>query len=259
MDPEALARICAQGRLQAIYLIPTAHNPLGSVMGEDIRHAIVGIARRHGLLIIEDGAYDFLETDPPPSFLELAPERTVYVGGISKILATGLRVGYIVAPPDLASAIRMAIRATTWNTPAVLTSLVTHWISDGSIQDFETARRSAGMKGQALCKEVLRGHEMSAHPNASFTRIWLPKKKRAEQIVARLAELGIAVSSAEPYTVGHGAPTALRLAFGGLGEEVFRFGEKVRTVVESTANRGGESFGNPQGQDLFRVQGDAGH
>ncbi|MCY4261183.1 MAG: PLP-dependent aminotransferase family protein [Rhodobacteraceae bacterium] len=242
MDPEALARICAQKRIQAVYLIPTVHNPLGSVMGEAARHAIVKVARRHGLLIIEDGAYDFLETDPPPSFLELAPERTVYVGGISKILATGLRVGYIVAPPDLGSLITMTIRATTWNTPAILTSLVTHWIADGLIQDFETTRRNAGMKGQAMCGEVLHGYKMSAHPNASFTWLWLPDRKRAEPIVAQLADLGIAVSSAEPYTIGHGAPNALRLAFGGIGDEVFQFGlEKIRAVVENAANCGGAS------------------
>ncbi|MCY4050618.1 MAG: PLP-dependent aminotransferase family protein [Gammaproteobacteria bacterium] len=239
MDPRALGEICEKGRIQAIYVIPTVHNPLGSVMGEALRRSIVEVARRHGLLIIEDGAYDFLETSPPPSFVQLAPERTVYVGGVSKILATGLRVGYIVAPPDLASSIRMAIRATTWNTPAVLTSLVTHWIADGTIHDFEVTRRNAGMKGQAICKEFLQGYAISAHPNASFAWLWLPNGKRAEPIVARLAELGIAVSSAEPYTVGHGTPNALRIAFGGIEEEVFRFGlEKVRTVIEGAENCG---------------------
>tara|TARA_R110001606_G_scaffold8479_2_gene37435 strand:+ start:29419 stop:30735 length:1317 start_codon:yes stop_codon:yes gene_type:complete len=233
MNPYALLRMCAQTDIRAVYLTPTVHNPLGTVMDEHTRRAIVAIARRYDLLILEDGAYDFLETDPPPSFLELAPERTVYIGGISKVLATGLRVGYVIAPPDLAGPITMAIRATTWNTPAIITALVTHWIEDGTILQFEDARRAAGARGQALCQSYLRGYELSAHRNASFAWLHLPQRKRAEPIIGMLADRGVAVSSAEPYAVGPFTPNALRLAFGGLSEDALRFSlETIGTVVD---------------------------
>jgi len=222
MDPLALLRVCAKTRLRALYLMPSVHNPLGTVMDEYSRRAIVAIARHHDLLIFEDGAYDFLETDPPPSFLELAPERTVYIGGVSKVLATGLRLGYVVVPPDLAGALSMAIRATTWNTPALITALVTQWIEDGTIGHFEQTRRAAGARAQAICRACLGHHDFSAHRNAGFAWVPLPGRLRAEEVVARLANRGIAVSTAKPYAVGPTTPNALRLAFGGLNDALLR-------------------------------------
>ncbi|WP_299546396.1 PLP-dependent aminotransferase family protein [uncultured Tateyamaria sp.] len=226
MNPESLLRLCKTKSVRAVYLTPTVHNPLGSVMDEKTRREIVAVARHFDLLIIEDGAYDFLETDPPPSFLQLAPERSVYIGGVSKVLATGLRLGYIVVPPDLAGAVTMAIRATTWNTPAVITALVTHWIEDGSILEFENRRREAGARGQRLCQEYLNGYDICSHQYASFTWVRLPKRKRADPIVAMLADRGVAVSSAEPYAVPPGTDNALRLAFGGISEEGLRLSLK---------------------------------
>lgn len=231
MDPEALERICRETALRALYLTPTVHNPLGTVMDEAVRRELVAVARRHDLLILEDGAYDFLETDPPPSFLELAPERSVYIGGVSKILATGLRVGYVIAPPELSTPIRMAIRATTWNTPAIITALVTHWIEDGTIINFEQRRRVAGARGQALCQALLHGYDISAHRNASFAWLKLPQQKRAEPIIARLAERGVAVASSKAYAVGPSSPNALRVAFGGVSEEGLRISLEIMGTV----------------------------
>ena len=66
--------------------------------------------------MIEDGSYAYLAADPPPSLVTLAPDLTVHVSGLSKNVATGLRVGFVVAPPALVPALERAIRATTWNT-----------------------------------------------------------------------------------------------------------------------------------------------
>jgi DNA-binding transcriptional MocR family regulator len=64
------------------------------------REQWVAIARRHDLTIIEDAAYAFLVENPPRTLFDLAPERTVYVSGLSKSIATGLRVGFIAACPE---------------------------------------------------------------------------------------------------------------------------------------------------------------
>src|SRR5437667_7413386 len=74
--------------------MPTMHNPLGAVMNQPDRARLVGIARRHGQLLIEDASYAYLAEDPPPPLAALAPDITVYVSGLSKSVATGLRVGY---------------------------------------------------------------------------------------------------------------------------------------------------------------------
>lgn len=97
-DLDALDALCRRRRVRAVYTMPTVHNPLSWVMSANRRRQLVAIARRHGLLIIEDAAYAFLDADPPAPLAALAPELTVYVSGLSKSVATGLRVGFVSAP-----------------------------------------------------------------------------------------------------------------------------------------------------------------
>ena len=223
MDPKDLERQCRKKKLKAVYLMPTVHTPLGSVMNKNVRSAIIKIARKHDLLIIEDSTYAFLETNPPPSFLSLAPDLTIHVGGFSKNIATGLRIGFLVVPNRFTSLISRAIRATTWNVPALISALVTHWIEDGTVARFEATRRKQGAKAQKMCHKTLCDAPIVSHPNASFAWFPLCKGARAEPIIARLSEKGIAVSSAVPFSIGDATPQALRIAFGGVSEQNLRF------------------------------------
>jgi DNA-binding transcriptional MocR family regulator len=149
-------------------LMPTVHSPLGTVMDEATRLRIVTVARRHDLLIVEDAAYAFLEVAPPPSFLSLAPERTVHVGGFSKSLATGLRLGYVIAPDRHIDRLTEAIRATTWNAPALISGLVTGWIEDGTLRRSEDARRQDGAERQTIFRRAFGDMPRISHPNAGF-------------------------------------------------------------------------------------------
>jgi DNA-binding transcriptional MocR family regulator len=236
MDPDDLERQCRARKLRAVYLMPTVHNPLGAVMDEATRLRLIEIARAHDLLVIEDAAYAFLETDPPQSLIALAPERTIYVGGFSKSLATGLRLGYLIAPTTHTDRLLEAIRATTWNAPALISGLVSGWVEDGTLASSEETRRRDGAKRQQLCRTVLGGSSIHSHRNASFA--WLPLEKsiRAEPIVTRLKEHGISASGAEPFATTVAVPQALRLAFGGVPkdelEEVFRI---VRGAVDGAS------------------------
>lgn len=230
MDPDDLEQQCHAGRLRAVYLMPTVHNPIGTVMNAATRLRIVDIARAHDLLIIEDAAYAFLEPDPPPSFVALAPERTIHVGGFSKSLATGLRLGYLIASGKHIDGLIGVIRATTWNAPALISGLVTGWIEDGTLARSEENRRQDGSQRQKLCRSILGGSSIIAHPNAGFA--WLPLEKgvRAAPIVTRLKAQGVSMSGAEPFATTVAVPQALRLAFGGIPQ-----GE-LRQVFETVQN-----------------------
>jgi DNA-binding transcriptional MocR family regulator len=236
MDPDDLERQCRARKLRAVYLMPTVHNPLGAVMDEATRLRLIEIARAHDLLVIEDAAYAFLETDPPQSLIALAPERTIYVGGFSKSLATGLRLGYLIAPTTHTDRLLEAIRATTWNAPALISGLVSGWVEDGTLASSEETRRRDGAKRQQLCRTVLGGSPIHSHRNAGFAWLPLEKSVRAEPIVTRLKEHGISASGAEPFATTVAVPQALRLAFGGVPkdelEEVFRI---VRGAVDGAS------------------------
>lgn len=236
MDPDDLERQCRERKVRAVYLMPTVHNPLGTVMDETTRQRLIEVARKHDLLVIEDAAYAFLEPDPPPSLISLAPDRTVHVGGFSKSLATGLRLGYVIAPAIHTDRLLEAIRATTWNTPALISGLVTGWVEDGTLVRSEENRRQDGAERQQLCHTVLGGSGILSHRNAGFAWLPLGKGVRAGPIVTRLKEHGISASGAEPFATTIAVPQALRLAFGGVPNNELRgVFQAVREAVERAA------------------------
>jgi DNA-binding transcriptional MocR family regulator len=231
-DLEALASLCRSRRVRAVYTMPTLHNPLGWVLSAEQRELMVTIARRHDLLIIEDAAYAFLAEDPPAPLAHLAPERTVYVSGLSKNVATGLRIGFVAVPVSKVSALERTIRATTWNTPGVLTAIATTWLDDGTVMQLEAEKRRDAQARQVIAAEALAGLQRVAHPSSYF--LWLPLSEdaRADQIAMALMRENISVSTAEPFATSAHVPHALRLALGSVEMGLLREAlERVRWVV----------------------------
>lgn len=213
-DLRALHILCQQRRVRAVYTMPTLHNPLGWVLNTGQRQALADLARQHDLLIIEDAAYARLVSHPPPPVVSYAPERTVYVTGFSKNIATGLRVGVVISPPRYRPEIERAIRATTWNTPTLISSLICAWIEDGTVARFETQKRQDARQRQQVAREVLCGLPVVSHPDSYF--VWLPlgEESRADRLANALMERRISVSTAEPFCVSTTIPQALRIALG---------------------------------------------
>ncbi|SDY67693.1 DNA-binding transcriptional regulator, MocR family, contains an aminotransferase domain [Amycolatopsis xylanica] len=234
-DLEALERLCAQRPVRAIYAMPTLHNPLGWVLPTRVRKRLVAIARHHDLLIIEDAAYAFLAENCPPPLAALAPETTIYVSSLSKSVATGLRVGFVAAPEALVTGIERAIRATTWNTPALTTTIACRWLDDGTADSLEARKREDAATRQAIAREVLTG--LVGHPASYFAWLPLAESARADRVAATLARQRISVSTAEPFATTSAVPQALRLALGSIGlPELRRTLAEVKRVVDEDAH-----------------------
>lgn len=233
-DLDALDRLCRARRVRAVYAMPTLHNPLGWVTTLHHRGRLVEIARRHGLLIVEDAAYAFLAERPPAPLAALAPELTVYVSGLSKSVATGLRVGFISAPADVVPALERAIRATTWNTPSVMTAIACRWLDDGTVDRLEADKRADARARQAIAHDVLSGLPHVGHPTSYFLWLPLPEEVRADRIAAALLGERISVSTAEPFaTTGH-VPHAIRLALGSTDTDSLRAAlTTVKEVIDA--------------------------
>lgn len=231
-DLDALERLCMQRRVRAVYTMPTLHNPLGWVMSASRRRRLAAIARRHGLLVIEDAAYAFLADDPPPPLATLAPETTVYVSGLSKSVATGLRVGFVVAPEAWVPKIERSIRATTWCNPGVTTAIACAWLEDGTVGRLESEKRHDAATRQAIAGDALAGLRCVRHPASYFVWLPLPEETRADRISAALMRDGVSVSTAEPFSASQHVPHALRLALGSVGLDSLRSAlQTVRRVV----------------------------
>ena len=221
-DLAALDKLCRSRSVRAVYSMPTLHNPLGWVMPLAQREQLVAIARRHDLTLIEDAAYAFLVENPPRTLIDLAPERTVYVSGLSKNIATGLRVGFIAAPSETVPALERIIRATTWNTPGIMTAIACGWLDDGTVTLLEEQKRNDAKARQALAAAVLKGLPSIGHPASYFLWLPLPEDVRADQIVVELMHEQISVTTAEPFSVSGHAPHAIRLALGSVEMDVLR-------------------------------------
>jgi DNA-binding transcriptional MocR family regulator len=232
-DLLALDKLCRLRPVRAVYSMPTLHNPLGLVLDADQREHLVAIARRHDLTIIEDAAYAFLAEDVPPPLAAMAPERTVYVSGLSKNVATGLRVGFVAAPAPWIAGFERTIMATTWNTPGVMTAIATAWLDDGTVSKLEAQKRADAQARQALAREVLAGLRTISHPSSYF--IWLPlaEDARADQIAMALMREQVSVSPAEPFAITPHVPHAIRLALGSVDMVALRQAlVKVKKVVD---------------------------
>ncbi|SDZ60505.1 PLP-dependent aminotransferase family protein [Pseudomonas sp. NFIX28] len=235
-DLAAFEQLCRSRRVRAVYAMPTLHNPMGWVLDLAWREHLVRIARQHRLLIIEDAAYAFLADDPPAPLAALAPELTVYVSGFSKNVATGLRVGFVVAPPAWVPLIERVIRATTWNTPGVMTALLCNWIDDGTVARLEAEKRQDARARQALARETLAGLAYIGHPASYFLWLPLPEEVRADQVAMALLRENVSVSTAEPFVSAAPVPHAIRLALGSVDMDQLRVAlERVRKVIAQYA------------------------
>ena len=106
IDPDALERALRENpRAKLLYLIPTFHNPAGTTMSLERRRAVYAVARRYGVMILEDNPYGELrfagEEIPPIKSMD-TDGIVIYCGSFSKILSAGMRVGFVCAPAPVA-------------------------------------------------------------------------------------------------------------------------------------------------------------
>jgi DNA-binding transcriptional MocR family regulator len=232
-DLDALEALCKRRPVRALYSMPTMHNPLGTVMSIADRERLVQLAERYDFLIIEDGAYAFLAEPAPKPLFTLAPQRTLYISGLSKSVASGLRIGFIVAPKEMMPALEQAIRVSTWSTPSLTVALACRWIDSGEVDNLEEQKRLDARQRQDLARQILKNCKLVAHPASYYLWLRLPEGLRAETVVAELERKGVQVTSADPFATTTHVPPALRVAMGSISLDVLKRAlETLREVVD---------------------------
>ena len=118
-----------------LYVLPNFQNPTGRTMSEARRQALVDAAQAAGLPIVEDNPYGDLGFDqPPPKPLTARnPEGCIYLGSFSKVLAPGLRLGYVVAPKAIMPKLLQAKQAADLHSPTFNQRMVAEVLKDGFI------------------------------------------------------------------------------------------------------------------------------
>ncbi|WAB82309.1 PLP-dependent aminotransferase family protein [Microcella daejeonensis] len=123
---ERIASMRAQGRaIKFLYLIPNFHNPAGVTLSWERRLEIIEIARREGILIVEDNPYGLLWFDRPAphAMRSVETEGIVYLGSFSKTLAPGFRIGWALAPHGIREKLVLAAESAILS-PSVANELI---------------------------------------------------------------------------------------------------------------------------------------
>ncbi len=214
--PDALDRAAAGGA-KILYTIPTLQNPTGRVMGAKRRGEIAKIARERNLTLVEDDVYaPFAQGDGlPPPIATLVPERTFYTASLSKIIAPGLRCGYLLVPDeDRLERVIRTVRAYSYAPAGFGALIATQWIEDGTADEIATSVRReivtrAKLTGQILGKAI-EGPHVSGAPH-----VWLPMSElTAERVAGRALREGVSVTPPSAPIVDAREMAGLRLCIG---------------------------------------------
>lgn len=219
LDLADLARQRAGARF--LYVLPNFQNPTGRTMGEAGRAALVQAARELALPLVEDNPYGDLWFDaPPPAPLAARhPEGTIYLGSFSKVLAPGLRLGYIVAPPAVLPKLLQAKQAADLHSPGFNQRLVAEVMRDGflerhvpTIRALYRAQRDAML---AALEREMQGLDVRWNAPAGGMFLWarLPAGVDAVELLPKAVDKGVAFVPGAAFYAGAADPRTLRLSF----------------------------------------------
>ncbi|MEZ5287713.1 MAG: PLP-dependent aminotransferase family protein [Vicinamibacterales bacterium] len=219
----SLDRLAREGRpARILYTIPTFHNPTGVNLAADRRRAVVDLASRHGVLVIEDDVYRELAYDEPspPSLFSLAPRGTVMrLGSFAKALAPGLRLGWINCSAEQARRIADGGLRDSGGCPSYAMGMTVAALCragdfDTHVDRLRTAYRERRDALAAALTEVLPdGCRFRTPGGGYFIWVELPSHVDADSLLARAQEHRVSfIPGSRVSAEGHGSH-ALRLAF----------------------------------------------
>lgn len=214
--PDALDAAAEASGATALYCVPSLQNPTGAVMGLERRRALIEVARRRGLVLIEDDAYGGLQTAPPPLLGSLAPDITYSLFGLAKLVSPSLRVCYVVTP-DTAATERLVevLRATMQSVPPLEAALATHLIRRNMLAPLIDRVRTEAAMRQQMARQALDGHGATAPKEGLFCWLPLPASWDASEFAMRLRREGVLVAPGKVFAVAPAtAPSAVRIATG---------------------------------------------
>ncbi len=209
--PAALEAAVERTGAGVLYLMPTRQNPTAATMGADRRAAIVEIARRRRLWIVEDDSYALFTPDPSlVPLAALAPDRCFYVNAASKCLSPGLRVGFLACPDDrLLEVVLKAVRASVYTPPGLGALVFASWVEDGSGRQIAEAALAEVGRRAAIAAEAL-GVDAGGSPH-----LWLPMPElEAERAAGRALRAGVRLTAPEAPMVEGGGGAGLRVCLG---------------------------------------------
>jgi 2-aminoadipate transaminase len=242
LDVDALAEELREG--DVVYTIPTFQNPSGRTLSRENRLRLLALARERGALVFEDDPYGELrfEGEALPRLFELAGgEGVVFLSSFSKIVAPGIRTGYLILPDDLVGAVEAQI-LTTYVSPAIFVEAALYEFLTGGAFEPNLDRVRRGLRERrdamlaALARELPDGAAWNRPQGGYFLWLDLPAGVDAASLQAHAAEAGVQVIKGSDFYLGPGGDEAARLAFSfaspaEIDDGIARLGRLVREAT----------------------------
>ncbi|MEU6092644.1 PLP-dependent aminotransferase family protein [Streptomyces sp. NPDC047085] len=220
VDPEALDTLVERERPKLLYLVPTFQNPTGRTMPAPRRQEVAAVAARQGLWIVEDDPYGELRYDgervPWIASRPGAEDRVVLLGSFSKIMAPGLRLGWLRAPAELRRACAVAKQAVDLHTPTLNQLAAARYLDvlDAHVARVRAvygARRDAMLAG--LPAALPEGSTWSRPEGGMFLWARLPESYDTTALLPQVVRQDVAYVPGAPFYAGDPDPSTLRLCF----------------------------------------------
>ena len=236
--PSAFEQAARDGQSRVLYIVPTLQNPTTSTMTRERREAIVAIARRYNITIVEDDIFRLLdERVQPPTFYSLAPERTFYITSLSKTLAPGLRVGFVATPPGRARMLRVNQQVANGRAVGMTAEMARYWL-ETDIADSVIKRVIAEMAlRRKIFLEVFKGQRFRCEPGAPYAWLSLPAHWKPSRFAVEARQRGIHVSPGSYFAIGARAQEQnIRICFGqpATAEDLRRTLIKIHELMAET-------------------------
>jgi 2-aminoadipate transaminase len=238
IDPEDLRAVArrmeSEGRrIKFLYTIPNFQNPSGRLLSAGRRSATLAVAREHRFLLLEDDPYGELVyvdgADTTPIRALAAEHEVIYLGSFSKVLAPGLRCGWILAPKELFRPLELAKEATDLCSGMLDQSIVDQFCEEGRLRpQIERVRafyceRRATLIG-ALEENFPRGARWTEAAGGLFTFVTLEEDIDTAEWVPRAIDAGVAYVPGGPFFVDGTGANTMRLTFAKEPDERLREG-----------------------------------
>jgi 2-aminoadipate transaminase len=221
--------------VKMIYTVATCHNPTGVIMSDDRRKELLEVASKYDLLVIEDDPYSFFVFDDT-NFTHLktmdSEGRVIYLGTFSKILAPGLRLGYMIADRQLTRAVELAKQMVDLHSSTLSQYIALYAIREGVVdKTIEKARKAYKEKRDvmvdALEEYMPEGSHWFKPKGGLFAFIYLPEGVDTADMLPTAIDRGVAyVPGRNFFSDGSGA-NAMRINFSYLPPDKLRTGIKI--------------------------------
>ncbi len=242
---DLLAQVLERHRPKLIYTLPTFQNPSGAVMPLARRRALLELAGRHGVPILEDDPYSELRYDgePVPSLKALDREGIVlHLSTVSKVLFPGMRLGFLVAPEPVVRRLALLKQGMDLHSNSVGQFILDRFIREGLYDPYLAGLRRAYARRRDVMDAALREAGVPGlrwrRPDGGFY-VWcrLPESVERGRLLTAAADAGVAYLPGRTCFVEEPEGVYARLSFSWAPEDLIR--EGVARFARSVIDAGG--------------------